>query len=65
MSRWKNSTTISSLTPTTAMAASGGVGSSVDDNKKLRIVEFLDWLASPRVCSISTASLEGFIYTVQ
>ena len=41
-----------------------GVGSSVDDNKKLRIVEFLDWLASPEGLQYQHSSLEGFIYTV-
>ena len=41
-----------------------GVGSSVDDNKKLRIVEFLDWLASPEGLQYQHCSLEGFIYTV-
>ena len=41
-----------------------GVGSSVDDEKKLRIMEFLDWLASPEGLDYQHASLEGFIYTV-
>ncbi|HIR46473.1 MAG TPA: hypothetical protein IAB89_02270 [Candidatus Caccousia avicola] len=41
-----------------------GVGSSVDDEKKLRIMEFLDWLASPEGLDYQHVSLEGFIYTV-
>lgn len=41
-----------------------GVGSSVDDEKKLRIMEFLDWVASPEGLDYQHASLEGFIYTV-
>lgn len=41
-----------------------GVGSSVDDEKKLRIMEFLDWLASPEGLDYQHASLEGFIYNV-
>lgn len=41
-----------------------GVGSSVDEEKKLRIMEFLDWLASPEGLQAQHNSIEGFIYTV-
>lgn len=41
-----------------------GVGSSVDEEKKLRIMEYLDWVASPEGLDYQHASLEGFIYTV-
>ena len=41
-----------------------GVGSSVDETKKLRIMEYLDWLASPEGLDYQHVSLEGFIYTV-
>lgn len=41
-----------------------GVGSSVDDEKKARIMEFLDWLASPEGLTYQHDGLEGLIYTV-
>lgn len=41
-----------------------GVGSQVDEEKKLRIMELLDWLASPEGLTYQHNSLEGFIYTV-
>lgn len=41
-----------------------GVGSSVDDEKKARIMEFLDWLCTPEGLMYQHASLEGLIYTV-
>ena len=41
-----------------------GIGSQVDDETKARIMEFLDWLASPEGCTIQHAGDEGIIYTV-
>lgn len=41
-----------------------GVGSTVDEDTKLRIMEFLDWLASPEGLTYQHNSLEGLIYTV-
>lgn len=41
-----------------------GIGSQVDDEKKARIMEFFDWLASPEGCTIQHAGDEGIIYTV-
>ena len=41
-----------------------GVGSQVDEEKKLRIMELLDWLASPEGLTYQHNSLEGLIYTV-
>lgn len=41
-----------------------GVGSQVDEEKKLRIMELLDWLASPEGLTYQHCSLEGLIYTV-
>lgn len=47
-----------------ATAVYGGVGSQVDEEKKLRIMELLDWLASPEGLTYQHCSLEGLIYTV-
>lgn len=41
-----------------------GVGSGVDDEKKARIMELLDWLASPEGLTYLHNGLEGLIYTV-
>lgn len=41
-----------------------GVGSSVDEEKKQRIMEFLDWLCTPEGLTYQHASLEELIYTV-
>ena len=41
-----------------------GVGSKVDDAKYKRIMEFLDWYASPESLIIQHAGLEGFNYEV-
>ena len=41
-----------------------GIGSGVDDEKKARIMEFLDWLASPEGLTIQHDGTEGLIYTV-
>lgn len=41
-----------------------GVGSKVDPAKYKRIMEFLDWYASPESLVIQHAGLEGFNYTV-
>lgn len=41
-----------------------GVGSGVDDEKKARIMELLDWLASPEGLTYLHDGLEGLIYTV-
>ena len=41
-----------------------GIGSQVDDEKKARIMEFFDWLASPEGCTIQHPGDEGIIYTV-
>ncbi len=40
------------------------VGSQVDDAKFARIMEFLDWYASPEGATYQHAGLEGFNYTV-
>lgn len=41
-----------------------GIGSQVSEENKARILEFLDWLASPEGLDVQHASLEGLIYTV-
>ena len=41
-----------------------GVGSQVDEETKLRIMEFLDWVASPEGLTYQHNSLEDIIYTV-
>lgn len=41
-----------------------GIGSQVDDETRARILEYLDWLASPEGCEMQHAGLEGMIYTV-
>ncbi len=41
-----------------------GVGSKVEGDKLLRIMELLDWLASPEGLTYQHCSLEGLIYTV-
>lgn len=41
-----------------------GIGSQVSEENKVRILEFLDWLASPEGLDAQHASLEGLIYTV-
>ncbi len=41
-----------------------GIGSGVSEENKLRILEFLDWLASPEGLTIQHAGTEGIIYTV-
>ncbi|MDE5933202.1 MAG: sugar ABC transporter substrate-binding protein [Lachnospiraceae bacterium] len=41
-----------------------GIGSQVSEENKVRILEFLDWLASPEGLDVQHASLEGLIYTV-
>lgn len=41
-----------------------GVGSQVSDENRARIMEFLDWLASPEGCTLQHAGDEGIIYTV-
>lgn len=41
-----------------------GVGSQVDDAKYQRIMEFLDWYASPEGLVFQHAGIEGFNYTV-
>lgn len=41
-----------------------GVGSKVSAENKTRILEYLDWLASPEGCTIQHAGTEGLIYTV-
>lgn len=41
-----------------------GVGSQVDDEKYARIMEFLDWYASPEGLVFEHAGIEGFNYTV-
>lgn len=41
-----------------------GVGSGVDEEKKARIMELLDWLASPEGLTYLHDGLEGLIYTV-
>ncbi|MDF2941897.1 MAG: sugar transporter substrate-binding protein [Herbinix sp.] len=40
------------------------VGSQVDDAKKARVMEFLDWLISPEGLNYLHAGLEGYCYTV-
>lgn len=42
-----------------------GVGSQVSEENKVRILEFLDWLASPEGLDMQHASMEGIIYTVK
>lgn len=41
-----------------------GIGSQVDDEKLERIMEFLDWYASPEGLVIEHVGLEGFNYSV-
>lgn len=41
-----------------------GIGAQVSEENKLRILEFLDWLASPEGLTIQHAGTEGIIYTV-
>ncbi|NLG04352.1 MAG: sugar ABC transporter substrate-binding protein [Clostridia bacterium] len=41
-----------------------GIGSKVDETKKARIMEYLDWLASPAGATFQHAGTEGLIYTV-
>ena len=41
-----------------------GVGAQVSEENKARILEFLDWLASPEGLTIQHAGTEGLIYTV-
>lgn len=41
-----------------------GVGSGVDDEKYARIMEFLDWYASPEGATFQHCGIEGFNYTV-
>ena len=41
-----------------------GVGSQVTPENKARILEYLDWLASPEGCTVQHAGTEGLIYTV-
>lgn len=41
-----------------------GVGSQVDDAKYAKILEFLDWYASPEGCQFQHAGIEGFNYEV-
>lgn len=41
-----------------------GIGSKVDEAKKTRIMEYLDWLASPEGATYQHAGTEGLIYTV-
>lgn len=39
-----------------------GVGSKVDDEKYSRIMDFLDWYASPEGCMVQHNGIEGFNY---
>lgn len=41
-----------------------GIGSQVSDENKVRILEFLDWLASPEGLTAQHVGTEGIIYTV-
>lgn len=41
-----------------------GIGAQVDDETRARILEYLDWLASPEGLTTQHASLEDLIYTV-
>lgn len=41
-----------------------GVGANVDDAKYKKIMEFLDWYASPEGCTFQHAGIEGFNYEV-
>lgn len=41
-----------------------GIGSSVDDAKYAKILEFLDWYASPEGCTFEHVGIEGFNYEV-
>ena len=41
-----------------------GVGSGVDDAKYKKIMEFLDWYASPEGCEFQHAGIKDFNYTV-
>lgn len=41
-----------------------GVGSQVDDAKYQRIMDFLDWYASPESLEFQHSGIEGFNYTV-
>jgi multiple sugar transport system substrate-binding protein/putative aldouronate transport system substrate-binding protein len=42
-----------------------GIGSQVSDENRARILEFLDWLASPEGCQYQHIGSEGLIYTVK
>lgn len=41
-----------------------GIGSQVDEETKLRIMEYLDWLCTPASLTLQHAGQEGLIYTV-
>ncbi len=41
-----------------------GIGSQVDEAKKERIMQYLDWLASPAGATFQHAGTEGLVYTV-
>lgn len=41
-----------------------GIGSQVSDENRARILEYLDWLASPEGLTAQHAGTEGIIYTV-
>ncbi len=41
-----------------------GVGSKVDDAKYQRIMDFLDWYASPESLTFQHSGIEGFNYTI-
>ncbi len=41
-----------------------GIGSQVSEENKARMLEYLDWLASPEGCTTQHAGTEGLIYTV-
>ena len=41
-----------------------GIGSGVDDAKYKKILEFLDWYASPEGCEFQHAGIKDFNYTV-
>ena len=42
-----------------------GVGSGVEGEEKARILEYLDWMASPEGLTVHHAGTEGLIYTVK
>ena len=41
-----------------------GIGAHVDEETKVRILEYFDWLASPEGCVMQHAGIEGMVYTV-